>query len=164
MEKQIKKILVALDFSSYSKPALEYAIEISKITKAEVLVINIINQKEIDTTKKMINSKHPDTFSLTKHLSGEMSRRKLKLQVLIKGVLGGSKLPVKTQIDHGAPSVEILKAIDREQADLLVFGPRGRTNLRDFLFGSVAEKLFRHCPVPVMSLRSSPEGKDKSAR
>jgi nucleotide-binding universal stress UspA family protein len=157
MNKKINKILACVDFSSYSKPVLEYAIDLSKTTKAEILVINIINQKKIDSIKTAVNSKHPDSFSLTKHLSEEMSRRKLKLQVLIKGTLGVRKLPIKIQIDHGIPSVEILGAVDREKADFLVFGPKGRTNLRGFLFGSVAEKLFRHCPVPVMSLRFQPE-------
>ncbi|MBA3012499.1 MAG: universal stress protein [Proteobacteria bacterium] len=157
MKRQIKKILVAVDFSSYSKATLESAFEISRITKSQILAINIINQKEIESVEIAVNSKRPGSFLLTKHLSEEMGRRQLRLKALIKGILGMEKLSIKTLVGFGVPSVEILEAVDREDVDLLVFGPKGRTNLRMFLFGSVAEKLFRHCPVPVLSLRSQPE-------
>lgn len=45
-------------------------------------------------------------------------------------------------IGHGRPHVEILKTIDREEIDSLVLGPKGRSNLSEFLFGSVAENFF----------------------
>ena len=152
--KKIHKLMAAVDFSVYSRSVLEYAAEVAGITNAQVIVINIINQKEIDAVEKDVNSKHPDTFSLAKHLAEESGRRELKLNALIKETPGMEKLQVKVLIGHGLPSVEILDAIDLEEADFLVFGPKGRTNLKEFFFGSVAEKLFRHSPVPAMSLRS----------
>jgi nucleotide-binding universal stress UspA family protein len=157
MEEQankIKKILVAIDFSTYSRPTLEYAAEIARNTNARIVVFNVINQIEIDSVKKEVNSKYPNTFALAKHLPYEIGRRELKMEALVKEIFGSTPLPVEIRIGHGRPHVEILKAIDREAADLLVFGPKGRSNLNGFLFGSVAEKLFRHSPVPVMSLRS----------
>jgi len=150
---RVRKILVAIDFSSYSRPTLEYAVEVAKTTKSRILVINIINQKEINMVKKIVTSKYPGTFSLEQHLSREMGHRELKLKTLLKGISGLSELPVEIFIGDGVPFLEILKTVDREEADLLVFGPKGGTNINGFLFGSVAEKLFRHSPVPVMSLR-----------
>lgn len=156
MEKQInsiKKILVAIDFSIYSRPTLEYAVEVATAKKARILALNIINQTEIDSVERAINSKYPDVFSLAKYLPKEMGQRELKMDVLIKEIPGAAQLPIEIHIGHGKPHVEILKTIDQEEIDLLVFGPKGRSNLSGFLFGSVAEKLFRHSPVPVMSLR-----------
>lgn len=155
--RNIKKILVAIDFSVYSRPTLEYAQEIARNTNARLVAFNVINQIEIDAVKKEINSKYPDTFALAKHLPYEIGRRELKMEALIKQVFGSAPPPVEIRIGHGRPHVEILKAIDREEADLLVFGPKGRSNLNEYLFGSVAEKLFRHSPVPVMSLRGQVE-------
>ncbi len=160
MEKQIdkiKKILVAIDFSIYSRPTLEYAAAVAKNTNARLVVLNIINQIEIDSVQKEVNSKYPNTFALAKHLPNEIGRRELKMEALIKEIFGSTPLPIEIRIGHGRPHVEIIKAIDREVADLLVFGPKGRSNLHGFIFGSVAEKLFRHSPVPVMSLRGPAE-------
>lgn len=157
MEKHVNKILVAIDFSIYSRPTLEYAEEIARNTNARLVVFNVINQIEIDSVQKEVNSKYPDTFALAKHLPYEIGRRELKMEALVKEIFGSTPLPVEIRIGHGRPHVEILKAIDREAADLLVFGPKGRSNLHGFIFGSVAEKLFRHSPVPVMSLRGPAE-------
>ena len=152
---KITKILVAIDFSTYSRQAMEYAVEVAQITNARIVAINIINQREIDSVEKDMNSKFPNTFVLAKHLPREIGRRELKMEALVKEIAGSTQLPVEIHIGHGSPHLEILKAIDLEAADFLIFGQKGRSNLSQFLFGSVAEKLFRHSPVPVMSLRSS---------
>lgn len=152
--RKIKKILAAIDFSPYSKNTLEYACEVSQTLGAELLVINIINQRDIDAKKDMINAKHPDQFSLATYLPEEIGLRTLKLKALVTRC-GFSKRPaMKMMVDYGVPSEKILQTIKEEEADLLVIGPKGRTNIKSFLFGSVAEKLFRHSPAPVMSLRS----------
>jgi nucleotide-binding universal stress UspA family protein len=151
---KIKKILVAIDFSSYSKEILEYAVEMAGITNARIFLINIINEKETVWIEKAVNSNYPNSFSLKKHLSDETSRREFKLRALIKEVNGLTELPVRILIGNGVPYVEILDAIDREWVDLLIIGPKGQSDLQGYRFGSVAEKLFRHSPVPVITLRS----------
>jgi nucleotide-binding universal stress UspA family protein len=107
--------------------------------------------------EKAVNSKYPDSFVLAKHLAEEAGRRELKLKALMGAIEGIDTSQVEIVIGNGIPYVEIIAAINREKIDFLVFGSKGETNLIEFLFGSVAEKLFRHSPVPVMSLRTGNE-------
>lgn len=161
--KKIKTILAAIDFSLYSKETLKYAYEISQITGAELACINIINQRDIDTMKKVLDSKHPNTFSLIKYLPDEMERRRSKFRVLVNECGFSGKPDIKFIIDNGIPFEEILNTVNERQIDLLVIGAKGRTNVSGILFGSVAEKLFRHSPVCVMSLRPHSQSKKNGA-
>ena len=153
---KIKNVMAAVDFSLYSRQVLEYAGKISKITNADMCIIHIISQKSIDQVEHAVNKARPDSFIAAKHLSEESGRRELKLRAMVKNTGNLDEKKVRIRIGHGVPYVEILSAIDTENIDFLIFGPKGRSNLEGFLFGSVAEKLFRHSPVPVMSLRSRP--------
>ena len=60
---------------------------------------------------------------------------------------------VKAVFHVGHPLEMLLKTIEEENIDMVVMGPKGRTDLRHVLVGSVAEKMFRHCPVPLVSYR-----------
>ncbi|MDX2451325.1 universal stress protein [Desulfosarcina sp.] len=52
----------------------------------------------------------------------------------------------------------IMETIAQKQADLVVMGTKGRSNLSDVLLGSTAERLFHRCPVPLLSVRISGRG------
>jgi nucleotide-binding universal stress UspA family protein len=64
------------------------------------------------------------------------------------------KAKMRIHIDVGIPFDAILKTIETEEVDLVVIASKGRSNLLGTLFGSNAEKVFRHSPVPVLSVRS----------
>jgi nucleotide-binding universal stress UspA family protein len=57
-------------------------------------------------------------------------------------------------IREGIPRHEILAAAMAVKADLIVMGTHGRTGFAHLLFGSVAEHVVRHGPVPVFTVRS----------
>ena len=60
---------------------------------------------------------------------------------------------IKTIIQVGDPADELLKIAVREKVDMIVMGIKGRTNLEYMFVGSVAEKMFRRSPVPIVSYR-----------
>ena len=56
------------------------------------------------------------------------------------------------QILSGDPATEILKTIDSEAIDLVVMGTHGSRGLEHAMFGSVAEKVVKNSPVPVLTI------------
>jgi nucleotide-binding universal stress UspA family protein len=60
---------------------------------------------------------------------------------------------IRTIFSVGNPIDELLKLILEEAVDLVVMGPKGRTDLEHVLVGSVAEKIFRRSPATVISYR-----------
>ena len=73
---------------------------------------------------------------------GEVVRRELR---------GRGAPPARFEIDLGDPSTRIVKAA--EKADVIVMATEGRTGLSHLLIGSVAEKVVRHSPIPVLTVR-----------
>jgi nucleotide-binding universal stress UspA family protein len=153
--RQIEKIAVALDLSVYSKGILEYAQTVAGRTSAELVIVNVINRRSLEAAKQAFNAEHPGCFSMDKFVGDDVKRRQRQLTELM-AECGGDKDSVRIDIRTGVPFEEILNFVEEEAVDLLVMGPKGRTNLPDFLFGSSAEKLFRHSPVPVLSVREKP--------
>jgi universal stress protein A len=67
--------------------------------------------------------------------------------------LGLEPLKPKTEVRIGAPAAEIVSAAEDLKADLLCIGTHGRTGIAHFLLGSVAERIVRHAPCPVLTVR-----------
>ncbi len=49
----VKKIMVAIDFSDYSKPTLTYAAYLANALKAALIVVNVINQRDVDVIHRV---------------------------------------------------------------------------------------------------------------
>ncbi len=151
---QIRRIVAAIDFSAYSYSVMEYAAELAASNSAVLVVVNVINfsnRQLAESVEKAVNEQCPDIFSWEKFLYGEMEKRDLNLGEMINKAVP-KDVPARAVVRKGIPFEEILRVVDDEQADLLVMNSKGRTNLSEYLFGTTAEKLFRHSPAPVLSL------------
>jgi len=62
-------------------------------------------------------------------------------------------ITVETIHRVGVPFVEIIKAAREKEVDLIVIATHGKSGLSHILFGSVAEKVVRKAPCPVLSIR-----------
>ncbi len=149
--KTIKRIVVGIDFSVYTSRIMEYAAGIAERNQAEIVAVSVINQRQIEYIKTVCKHEDPGTITLVKFIDDETRRRIHQMDDLIRQSVS-KNISTRTIIGIGVPFEEILKVVDDEQADLVVISSKGRTNFQDYMFGTTSEKIFRHCPVSVLSL------------
>jgi nucleotide-binding universal stress UspA family protein len=149
MEK-INKIMVACDFSEYSIKALKYAIDLAEDLKADIIITNVINEKDVNSIR--MAAMYSGAISEDEFIKDKTESRLQQLDKLIEEISPGH-IPIKKLFKIGIPFRELIQAVKDEDVDLVVMGPKGRSNLEDILFGSTAEKMFRHCPVTLVSVR-----------
>ena len=151
MEFEIKKVLVPIDFSDYSKSSLKYAVNFAKNFNASLVLVYVV--------EPVI---YPPDFSMGQiaiPAAGiEMDKRaKEELNKLAKKEIP-SDLNVKKIIKTGKPFVEIVETAAEEDVDLIIIATHGHTGVEHILFGSTAEKVVRKAPCPVLTLREPAKG------
>jgi nucleotide-binding universal stress UspA family protein len=147
--KPIHRILVAIDFSQFSKYILEYAANLAGPLHADLVLANVINQRDIDVVSKLSLNIN---LSAQEYIEQTRNERLRAMDAMMQD-LQMPHLKYQNIIKTGTPFVELVQAITDTQADLAVMGSKGRGNIAGVLFGSTAEKLFRRSPVPLLSLR-----------
>lgn len=146
----VRKIMVALAFTKHSENVFNYAAQIAQLLNADLVIGSIINSRDIDAVG-MVASMGYDVDS-DHYIEGiKAEREKMLEQFLAKSSF--NRKNIRTIFKVGNPMDELLKLIVNENIDLVVMGIRGRSDLEHALVGSVAEKLFRRSPVPVISYR-----------
>lgn len=148
--KPIKKIMVAIDFSIYSFPSLQYATQLATALAAELLLVNVTNERDMYVVKKV--SSEFSAFLYEKYVEQNTKDRQNQLENLVKST-GVGDLVVKTVFRTGVPFEELLKTIEEEKPDMLVMATKGRSNLADTIIGSCAQKMFRRSPIPLLMIR-----------
>jgi len=147
-----KRILVAVAFAPHAQGLMNYAADVSgKLGADELIAASIINTRDVDAVSTI--------SALGYEVDGDNYVKSIKAErrELFEGFIRQIDFPtgkVRLLIKVGEPVDELLKITVKEQADLLVMGIKGRSNLQHALVGSVAEKIFRRSPVPILSYRS----------
>ncbi|MEW6673643.1 MAG: universal stress protein [Thermodesulfobacteriota bacterium] len=145
-----KTILIALGFSEYSKGIFEYGIMLAEALDADILIANIINSRDVDTVD-VITTMGYDVDG--EHYLADVRKARQKI---LDDFMKEASYPLermRSLFRVGNPIDELLKIILTEKVDMIVMGTKGRTDLAHVLIGSVAEKVFRRSPVPVVSFR-----------
>ncbi len=148
---QIKKILVPIDFSDYSKNALKYAAQFAKQFNAKIYLIYVVEPMIYPADFSMGQVAIPST-DIDLHSRAEEELKKLSKEI----VNGNSK--VEVLIKTGKPFVEIIESASANDIDLIIIATHGHTGVEHLLFGSTAEKVVRKAPCPVLTLREPVKG------
>lgn len=147
----IKKILVPIDFSDYSKNALKYAADFAQNFKAKIYLIYVIEPViyPADFSIGQVTIPTPDVDM--------NARAQSELDALAKTFVESS-IEVETIIKSGKPFVEINETASEKDIDLIIIATHGHTGVEHLLFGSTAEKVVRKAPCPVLTLREPVKG------
>jgi len=137
----LKRILVATDFSEWSKRALLAGLGIAQRYGAKVRVVNVVPSEGYGVAGAgMLGA-----VNFARH-----NARDLESEFLQKGYFEGIRYQIS--IEKGEVWPALSRIVEDEDVDLVVVGTRGKSGLGKLLLGSVAEKIFRHSPRPVLTV------------
>jgi nucleotide-binding universal stress UspA family protein len=156
---RFRRILVPHDFSTHATRALRVAVELAREHRGRLVVLHVITPYHPVTAfpdEHMVSWPSPDDL-----VAGERRH----LEAVVARLVKGRRAPAVTcKVEIGDPYRRIVDAA--RGADLIVMSTAGRTGLSHLIVGSVAEKVVRHSPVPVLTLRPAtpPESRRRTGR
>lgn len=150
--KELNKILVCIDLSEHSMATMEYGVALSRGLLADIIVINVINSRDVAAVKTVMDE-FPDRVNVDEYIESTQVERFKKVREMIENHFPADRDRITIHVEIGVPFRTILKEAEQEKVDVIVIGSKGRGNAMGTLFGSNAEKVFRHSKVPVFSIR-----------
>lgn len=146
----ITRILAPVDFSPGSKAALDYALLFADRFNAPLTILHVWELPHTLRPDLMVwlegSDRLPVENILLKQSKEEMDGFMAKLPPDVRG-------RVETRTEQGNVVRTIVQIAETEKYDLLVVGTHGRTGLAHVVMGSVAERVVRHAPCPVLTVR-----------
>ncbi|MBB6646808.1 universal stress protein [Halobellus ruber] len=133
-------IVVATDGSGSARRAVDVALDLAERFDAAVHCLYVVDEGEVAS-------------------SPERLREEMRAALVDRGreavatVRAATDRAVRTEIETGRPASIIEEYARSVGADMVAMGTRGRHGENRFLVGSVAERVVRTCPVPVLTVR-----------
>jgi len=148
----IKHILVPTDFNPDSEAALHYAADLARQLGASIHLLHVV---EDPLAAGMWSSTcySSEIAGLQITLASD-ARKRLRLSI---PRVAGSRVEFEHDVRIGSAARTIVEYASEHRADLVVMGTAGRTGLARFVMGSVAERVVRTAPCPVLTLRAGRE-------
>lgn len=138
---KIRSILHPTDFSEYSAAAMELAEALARRYGARIWIAHVAPPEEI---------LHGAYFGAPPPPREDLATIEKKLYAIKPA---DRTIPVGYALLRGDPADEIVRLARRENCDLIVMGTHGRSGLQRVLVGSVAERVLRRAPCPVLTIR-----------
>jgi nucleotide-binding universal stress UspA family protein len=143
MEKLIRKVLVPVDGSESSKSALDMALAIAQASKAECIVLEVI--EDFGPLPGYYDAAPPGKDRV-KWISEQRFEK-------VHPALESTSVVWRRLIVEGYPAEEIIKVSETEKVDMIVIGSRGHGAIGRFLVGSVSDRVVHHASCSVTVVR-----------
>lgn len=138
----IQRILIPTDFSAPSREATEYGLELAKDVGADVLLFHAIQMPVFHVAALGGYVAPPSVFE---------ENAQLGLQMWVDETLH-PELNIDRHYEFGHPVTQITRFAEENDVELIVMGTHGRGMAAHMLLGSVAERLVRSAPCPVLTV------------
>jgi nucleotide-binding universal stress UspA family protein len=148
---KIETILCPTDFSEPAEKALDMARAMALRFDARLLVLHV------NEPMPLLASPHVGGavthFDVPAYQEARMQQAEQHLRE-IADKHGNPDLRLETSLKEGIPADVIHDMAEQEKVDMIVIATSGRSAFRRFLFGSVAERVIRSAPCPVLSVNA----------
>ncbi|ELY53191.1 universal stress protein [Natronolimnohabitans innermongolicus] len=134
-------VVVATDGSESVKRAVDVALDLADRFDAEVHALSVVDASEVDASPQQLRDELRTALETTADAA---------LATVEERADGAD---VITAVREGRPAVELCEYAREVDADLIATGTRGRHGENRLLLGSVAERVVRTSPVPVLTVR-----------
>lgn len=143
-----RSILVPVDYSEHSKASVRYAAELAKNVGATLHVVHVWDRPTYASDAVLVRRPGEEHCSLAELIQRNAENDMKDFLATLE--LGDVKLT--HELLSGDPTAKLVEQLKGGGYDLVVLGTHGRTGLMHLLMGSVAEKLVRLSPVPVLTV------------
>ena len=148
---QLNRILVPTDFSDFSRPAIDYGCAIAARFESELHLLHVVPDPAL-----LIPEAGMFSVEAMQAQSDDLALRALSQLNELPGADWDNGKPIVREVRIGTIFLEIIDYARAADIDLIVIGTHGRSALMHVLMGSVAERIVRKAPCPVLTVR--PEG------
>ena len=139
-------ILLTTDGSKRSEAAVDPAVELARISDAEIHILYVIDIG-VDSSYSAVTDLMSQLEAVENFEEiGEKATESVKKEVEQKGI------NPKVAIKRGVPHRKITDYADEEDIDLIVMSTHGRSGLDRMLLGSITEKVIRSSKTPVLTV------------
>ena len=146
---ELKRILLPTDFSDFSRTALGWGCEFADKFGAELHLLHVLQDLVAMVPEPGLSFPPPGEYLQELQQAAERALAELPGSHCREGT------SIVRATRHGPPFVEIIRYARENDVDLIIMGTHGRTGLAHVLMGSVAEKVVRKSPCPVLTIRPS---------
>ncbi len=151
-KKKLRKLLVPIDFSPHSSEALRYAVTLAEALSASVWVLHVILKDALGMVVYPIDLP-AETIETSPGASHDLvAQAQIALQHFVSSELNGQ--PAEQRVVIGWPDEEILNVTKHGKIDLIVMGTHGHRGLDYHALGSIAERVARLAPCPVLMVKA----------
>ena len=144
----IKNILLPLDFSETSLLALEHAVFMARLYKAEITLLHVV-ETFMYTSAITFNDTGNDLTSIINEKALE------KLNSIATEIHNQSGVKVNPKLETGRIYKIIIEVANSSKADVIIMGTHGVSGFREFVIGSNAYRVVTEAPCPVISVQTN---------
>ena len=141
------RILVAVDGSEFAERALKCAVDMAKRYNSKLIIVHVVLRRFYAVTPSEAGVLATTVFVKEMEAEGKEIINKAEAYAKAEGA------DYECRLLQGVPADEIVKTARAENADLIVVGSRGLTEVRAFLLGSVSDKVSHHAKCPTLIVK-----------